>query len=334
MTKAAMTLTIAALLAHAAVVSADDETASAAFKRGKAAFKAGRVHEACQAFEASDKLDAKVETELSLAECYEQDGRPVSAAHLYRAIAEKDTNAGRRKTSTAKADKLEAKAPKLRIVASQRPDGLVIKVDGVEVTTGDVMVDVGPHEVTATAPGFEGHASPAVDGNRPIVDVILRVEAIAPPEPPAPPPAPAPEPTPPPAPTPTPPTVEPTPTPMTPMDEPTETHHKRNGVIIGAAGVVVLVGAAVLLDLSSNNFNTEHNLCPNAVCPTNPDVTTANSELSNGHTERGFSIGMGIGGVVLLGVGAYFLLAPDSEASHIAFKVGSNNGELTYTGHF
>ena len=124
------TVMFTALLASSAIARADGD---AEYKHGQAAMKAGRVHEACDAFAASDKTDPNADTELALAACYEQDGKPVAAARLYRGLAEKDANTERRKTSSEKVVVLEAKAAKLRILPSRRPDGLVIKVDGVQV---------------------------------------------------------------------------------------------------------------------------------------------------------------------------------------------------------
>src|SRR5437763_6757202 len=98
---------LAAVLFAPALASAD--SADSLYKDGQAAMKAGRVDEACQKFEASDKADAKLDTELALADCYEQDGKPVAAAKLLRATADKDSNADRKKKSTDKATKLEAK---------------------------------------------------------------------------------------------------------------------------------------------------------------------------------------------------------------------------------
>src|SRR5258706_1368347 len=139
MNYSAKLLIATAFLAHSGIASAEDEPADAALKRGQSALKAGRVHEACGAFEASDKLAATVDTELLLANCYEQDGKPMMAAKLYRSLADKDTNTARRQQSIAKATKLEAKAPKLRFAINPMPANLVVKVDGIEVpATGDV----------------------------------------------------------------------------------------------------------------------------------------------------------------------------------------------------
>ena len=95
----------------------------------------------------------------------------------------------------------------------------MIEVDGVEVPiAGDVQVDVGPHEVTATAPGFAGHASAPADRDKQIIDVIVRMQPV---EEPAPDPKPAPAATAEPAAEPTP-SPEPTPA-ATEGGEPTST---------------------------------------------------------------------------------------------------------------
>src|ERR1700742_3977673 len=106
------------------------ETADQALKRGQAAYKAGRVHEACDAYATSDKLSTSLDTEKMLADCYEQDGKPVTAAKLYRSIADRAD----RTAMLAKATKLEAKAPRLRFAINPMPAGLVVKVDGVAVS--------------------------------------------------------------------------------------------------------------------------------------------------------------------------------------------------------
>ncbi len=328
-------LLAATLLANASVAAADpDDTAAGALKHGQTALRAGRVHEACQAFEASEKLDAKIDTELDLADCYEQDGKLMAAAKLYRAAAEKDSNAARAKTSSEKAARLETLAPKLRFAINPRPDGLVIKVDGVEVAnTGDIRVDVGPHEVTATAPGYEGHASAPVDRPHGTVDVIIRMQPRADAAP-APTPAPTPAPAPTPGPTETEPAATPAPTPMLTDTEPVD-HRKRNGVIAASAGVALLIGTAVVYEVSAGKFDDEHKLCPNSKCASEADLTKAKSQLSDGHTLRGVSIGMGIGGGALLVAGAYLLLTPHhKESSHVTLHVGHDSAVLAYIGRF
>ena len=318
------------LLATAGIASAD-ESAADALKRGHAAYKAGRIHEACDAYAASEKLAASADTEMSLAGCYEQDGKPVAAAKLYRGVAAKDTS---KTTAAAKATKLEARAPKLRFAVKQVP-GLKILVDGVEVSpTEDVMVDTGPHEVIASAPGYTGHASAPVDREKAIVDVIIRLDAV--PEP-APTPAPAPAPAPPPmaaAPAAAPMAAPAQPMPEMRDDGASPDHRMRNGIIVGAVGVAALATAGVMFAVSSSKFDDEHSLCPSSQCANTADLAKAHSLLDDGHTYRGLSIGMGIGGVVLAAAGVYLLVTPHHEESHMTVQLDHTGGSIGYTARF
>ena len=308
-----------------------DETAAEAIKRGATAMKAGHIHEACSAYEAATKLEDKLETRLSLADCYAQDGKPVTAAKLYRALSDSDSNAARKKSSLAKASKLEANAPKLRLAINPNPPGIVVKVDGAEVpATGDILVDQGPHEVIATAPGYEGHASAPVDRDRAILDVIVRMQPVAAAEPA---PAAAPEPAPARA-------AAPARTASagagmaempTDRDTAPTSHRKRNGIILAAGGGAVLAGAGVLLGLSASKFNDEHDLCPNKICRTADDVPRADKLADDGRKLRNISYGMGIGGVVLLGAGAYLIVTGHKHASHVALQLEPGYQGVGYT---
>ena len=321
------------LFAHAATAQ-PNETAASAAKRGHTALAAGRVHEACEAFQASEQLEAKTETELSLADCLEQDGKHMAAARVYRQLAERDPSSERRKTSAAKAAKLEAKAPKLRFAINPNPPGLVIKVDGVEVPiAGDVQVDVGPHEVTATAPGFAGHASAPVDRDKQIVDVIVRMQPV---EEPAPAPKPAPAATAAPAAEPSP-AVAPAPPAMpisTSEAEPNRDHRRRNGVIVGAVGLGALVGAVITYSLSAGKFDDEHALCPNSKCANTADLDRAHALVDSGRAYRGTSIGMGLGGVILVAAGAYLFLTPHRDEPRVSLQLDRSTAGAAYTVRF
>lgn len=322
---------ILALLANVAIADTGD-TAETAFRRGRAALKAGRVHEACQAFETSARLDAKVETELVLADCYEQDGRPISASRLYQKLADNDSNPDRAKRSAAKATALAARAPRLRFAITPRLEGLVIEVDGEIVSsTGDVRVDVGPHEVIARAPGFAGHASTAIDGSQRIVDVIIRLEPTTTPEPP---PRPAPT------------TTAATPAPVLtaampaappaapPAESPGRDHRKRNGILVGAAGAGLVVAGIVSLGVASSKLGTEHELCPGSTCATQGDLDRASALVSNAEAYRNAGIGLVIGGGALMAVGSYFVFTHAREASHVSFHPTRGGAGVTFTTSF
>ena len=334
MTKRITSLVVAVLLAAPAIAAA--ESADAEYKRGQTALRAGRIVEACDAFASSHKLDPKIETELSLADCLEQDGKLVAASRLYRAAADKDGNEARAKKSAAKAAKLEAKAPRLRFLINPKPEGIAIKVDGEPIEgTSELRVDIGPHEVIATAPGFEGRASPKVDGARPIIDVIIRME---PKEEDAPaPPAASPE----------------SPKKAAPMEAteaapesmaaqerplpdgpPAKSNRKRNGIILSAAGAGLAIGAGVMLGIASSKFNTESELCPNARCANETDLARANALLDNGTAYRNAGIGVGVGGVALLAIGGYLLLTPSESQTRVSVQTGSGTTAITFGGSF
>lgn len=315
--------------------TAHADEASDAFARGKAALKAKRIHEACEAFAASEQAKPAIETELALASCLEQDGKLVASANMYRTAADKDTDAKRKKASMDKVAKLSARSPKLRFAINPKPDDILIKVDGVDVpTVGDVMVDLGPHEVTATAKGFEGHASAAVDREGQVLDVILRMEAIEPP------PAPAPVETAPPAkPAPAEPAVAPESSGETEMstempmaEEHSTSHRRRNGIIVGSVGLATLIGGAILFKVGSDKLDDQSDLCPNKLCANNADAERANDLRDDGRRYRGIGIGMGIGGAVLVAAGVVlFATAPSDSAAPVALNLENGGGTLTYS---
>jgi len=323
----------------APLASADTgETAEAAAARGRAALKAGHIHDACDAFATSEQLAASADTEVRLAACYEQDGKPASAARTYRTAADKDTSAGRRKTSLAKAEKLEARAPRLHFTIRPSAPGLVLRVDGAEVSSGeDALVDTGPHEVVATAPGYEGHASAPVDREGTTIQVIVQLNPTteARPTAAATPTTAAPAPTASLAPSPARAAAsEPTSRPMREADEPATDHRKRNGIIVGAAGLGVLAGAVIVYEAGSSKFDDAAKLCPAQQCASAADLAKGHSLYSDGHTLRDVSLGMGIGGVVLLAAGGYLVMTGHHEEAHVAVQVDHSGGGVTYTARF
>jgi hypothetical protein len=321
-----MTLRILLLsmLAAAPLASADPgETAEAAAARGRAALEAGHIHEACDLLATSDGLAASADTEVDLAACYARDGKPASAARMYRRAADNDTRGARRKASLARADKLEARAPRLHFTFRPAPPGLVVRVDGTEVPAGeDALVDTGPHEVVATAPGYEGHASAPVDREGTTLQVIVQLVPTSEPAP-----APVARP-------PRPVVTAHEPAPAPPMREPSAGHRTRNGIIVGAAGLGVLAGAVIAYEAGSNKFDDAATRCPGQVCASEADLMKGHALLSDGHTLRQVSIGMGIGSAVLLAAGGYLLMAGHHEEAHVAVHVDHTGAGVAYTARF
>lgn len=132
------------------------------YEQGRELVKAGRWAEACPKFEASLGYDAALGARLNLAACYEKIGRLASAWGMFRdaaALALRAGDTARQDYALQQAEALLPRLPKLTITGPAKPPpGLAIKRDGVALelaTLGTALyVDPGPHEVTASAPGF------------------------------------------------------------------------------------------------------------------------------------------------------------------------------------
>jgi tetratricopeptide (TPR) repeat protein len=152
---------------HAHAQSGDSSAmAEQLFKEARELAKANRWAEACPKFEASFKYDPVLGTRLNLAACYEHIGKLASAWGLYREsidLARKAGDTKRRDYAQKQATALEPRLPRLVITAPTRsPAGLVVKRDGTTIEAGALgvalYIDPGPHEITASAPGFESFA--------------------------------------------------------------------------------------------------------------------------------------------------------------------------------
>jgi hypothetical protein len=148
-----------------AATPADQAAAQALFDDGLKLLNGAKYSDACPKLEESDKLDPAVATKYQLARCYEAVGKTASAWALYVAVADaakRAANVKAEQTARRRAQALDGKLTKLsiKVAASAKPiEAIVIKRDGVEI--GRAMVDVaipvdpGPHEVAASAPGYE-----------------------------------------------------------------------------------------------------------------------------------------------------------------------------------
>jgi hypothetical protein len=133
------------------------------FTQARNLIKADKWAEACPKFEASLNYDPVLGTRLNLAACYEHVGRLASAWSLYRESSELAKQVGdekRRAYALKQASALEPRLAKMTIsVPDSSPVGLVVTRDGTQIDTSALnialYVDAGPHELKASAPGFE-----------------------------------------------------------------------------------------------------------------------------------------------------------------------------------
>lgn len=154
----------AAAQAQAAPTARDPAAAEALFRAALEARDKGDWGTACTKFNAGMDLDPTASTLINIAKCHEHEGKPATAwADLHRALVlNRETPGAQRK---AELDdyvnnllaKLEPRLPKLKIIIHQKPSGLEVTRNGLDVSTvvGEVLpVDPGAHEIEAAARGY------------------------------------------------------------------------------------------------------------------------------------------------------------------------------------
>jgi hypothetical protein len=165
-----MCLAIACALAALGVCAqtARAQTSPAAeseFKAGKEKMRAGRIAEACDHFDASQKLESNLATLASLADCREKNGQLASAWGAWVGVRSQTRDdkkqATLHRTAVQRADALEPRLSYLTINVpdESRVEGLTIRRDGEEVAIAvwnrAVPVDGGSHTIEGKAPGHE-----------------------------------------------------------------------------------------------------------------------------------------------------------------------------------
>lgn len=162
MTIAARVVVVACLVSSPAYAQSPE--AESLFREGKALLAKGKIAEACDKFEASDKVDPKAGTELNLGDCREKNKQLATAwATFLQAVstAKKENDPKRAAEAKKRAKALE---PKLKYLTIKVPDdrqydGLEITRDGEPVDSAvwnqRVPVDQGTHKLKATATNRE-----------------------------------------------------------------------------------------------------------------------------------------------------------------------------------
>ena len=169
-----------AVTAHAQ--GSDKVAAEALFSEGRRLMAEGRIAEACQKFEASQKMDPGVGTSLNLAECYERSGKTASAWAQFReavSLARATGSADREQLARERADALEKRLARLTIsIKGTAPSGLEVRRDGARLDPAElgiaIPVDPGSHAVTASAPGRTAYSTTVdVTGDGALVTVEI-----------------------------------------------------------------------------------------------------------------------------------------------------------------
>lgn len=332
MKKLPFALIIGAALGLASVAGAQVRPeAEKLFRDGKELMKAGKLAEACAAFEASERAEHNLATLLSLADCREKNQQYASAWALFlQADSQTRTDASKAAlNSTAKA-RAAALEPRLSYLTISVPDesrvtDLVVSRDGVTIDRAEwnraIPVDGGAHEVSGKAPGHEPWLTKITVGperDKQSVEVPRFKELpklVAPPE----------------GMTPVAPAAPPPPSPFTP----------RRKIAIGvAAGGLVLAGAGVGFGINASSLRNEAlATCPAQSCSAQGAAdANALNDRARGRAlvaNVGFAAGGAavIAGAVLWFVSGPRAAEPAASTVQIAPQVGETRG-LVVQGRF
>ena len=301
---------IAAISGSAHAQSAEAE---AMFNEGDKLMAAGKLAEACSAFEASNNLDPRAGTLIRLGECREANHQLASAWTAYKDALARVKDPHKRDIATAKVSELEPKLSHLTIVVgAHKVDGLAITRDG--KTVDPVMwdrslpVDGGVYTVGASAPGYvEWKATITVPPER--GDAQAAIPVLSP--------------------LPKPVTPTTTTTPSTKLEEPEGednaappshglTTRRKAAIGVAAVGAASLVTGIVLGITAKGKRDDAFKLCPDPATPC-ADAQKATDLTSSGHTLAiAADVTFGVAALGAIGAAVLWVTGKPETASRIA----------------
>jgi hypothetical protein len=327
--------------AHAQEKPRDPVAAQALFKTALELVERGDDAAGCPKFEAALALYPSASTMIHIAQCHERAGKIATAWKDYgQALAlNRETQGEERRKALERicqkgVDTLAPRLPRLSVVVSRPPAGLVVTLDGAELplaALGEALpADPGSHEVRLSAPGYQTEARTVVlEENRTAsIDITLA-------------PAPA---VPPPAPT----TAAPPPSPAVPTAAPPAASKPEEPVkggvptwawVTGGAGIVLTAAGAVFLaeDLAAISALQSN-------CTTDASGTSCKAgydyQADNDRKNRSLPLFIGLGSAGVLAIGAAIFgiataprAAAPPRASLRAYPwIGPGQGGVTLTG--
>ncbi|MCS6901323.1 MAG: hypothetical protein RMJ98_16825 [Myxococcales bacterium] len=315
----ALLLMILAPTAQGAPSAAEKAEAEALFQEAKKLMSQKRFAEACQKFEASQRLDPAGGTLLNLALCHEAEGKLATAWVEFGdalAQAKQDKKNDRVKIAREHLEKLEPRLPRLVIrLTGAAPPGLVVERDGVQMSSASfgtpIPVDPGERRVRATAPGFQPLEERISLGEG--ETKTLTLPSLSPKSRPEVPVASS--------------------SSSTPLPPPPPSHRKTLAYAVGGVGAASLVVGAFFGFRTLSKKNESDRECPSATTCSARGIQ-ANEQAYMAATVANIGVGLGVVG---LGVGAYLLLTAKTELTsfyRVAPMVGQHGGGLWMQGHF
>lgn len=299
----AITIVIVMSAAMGRAHAQSNAVAEQLFNEGRDLETQGKWTEACPKFEASLQRDPALGTRLNLANCYQHIGKLASAWGLFR----ESSNLARKANDTKRADyamqqaaALEPRLPKLVItVPVKSPPGMVVQRDGAAVAPAELgvalYVDPGPHQVTASAPGFES-ATTSVNIDEAKTATLALPELVAVPD------------------------AKPAQVDK-PVDKPVEVElepvsptRKYIGLGVGGGGIV-MVGVGVVFGLQAISKNNKaKDLCGADLACSGDNVDEGRQLVHDGRTRGTLATVFMAAGVAAIGAGVViYLTAPSSS---------------------
>jgi hypothetical protein len=314
-------------IAPAHAQSADAETL---FREGKRLMKKGDVAEACKRFEASEKLDPGIGTELNLGDCLEKNHQTASSWAMFIKAAASAKRAGdfkRMKEARKRSAVLDKALIYLTVdvPGDHREPGLKIQRNGIDIDEtlwGErTPVDPEQYTITAQADGYEPFtATITVKNDR-------RIEIPALDRTPTPPPKPEPEPD-------TTVTEHPHTREIPPPPPPPETHVRKGPIGLAVFGALA-IGAGTVIGLRSNSDeDAAHGRCPNDGCIDPNAISRSNTA----RTEAFYAdVGFGVGAAALVGTVIWWAVGGTSwtaERVSLAPTFEAHRGGIAVIGRF
>ncbi|HEY1817468.1 MAG TPA: hypothetical protein VGG74_34245 [Kofleriaceae bacterium] len=309
------------LLAAAAPARAQTADAETLFREGKRLMKKGDVAEACKRFDASEKLEPSVGTELNLANCLDKNGQTASswATFVKAAASAKRANEPKREAEARKrADALEKQLVYLTIDVPEddRVPGETIKRNDVAVEDAAwgqrTPVDPDDYTITAEADGYAtwtSHVTVKAKNRRIEVPALVKQE--------------------------TKPAAAPSPVASSERAAPpppvTESRLRKGPITLAAIGVAGIAAGGVLGLLSKNAETSADTACPSIYCG-DASALSLNSRARN--EALGADVGFAVGGAALAAAVIWWAVAGTSTTERVSVVPALDHLGIVAEGRF
>ena len=313
-------LIVIGVAGHAHAQSAEAE---ALFNDGDKLFKQGKLEQACDAFDASNRIESRAGTLIRLGECREKTNKLASAWSAYKDALTRVKDPHKQKVASERVAALEPRLSHLTVAvpADARVDGLALTRNGKPIDPGlwnrAVPIDGGDYEIAANAPGrvaWQGTATVPIEGS----SITISVPALAEvPKPVAPPPV----------------AVKPH-EPDEPAPPGMFTTKRTVAVVVLAVGVGAVVSGALLGNSAKTKQHDAYALCANPAIAC-PEADQANSLIATGH-DRALEadVGFAIGAVAAIVAGTLWLSGGPERPVGVTAAASVHGGGLVVVGHF